>query len=91
MRKETYSVVVESGSCSMDRKRWEERSNCGHYHRTVTAAEKCKKQLTRIYCNHGRVAGTLCGQCSGYAQRKETSAKWYNATIHNQDGERLSY
>ena len=88
MKKETYSVVVESGSCSPDRKRWEERTNCGHAHRTMEAAEKCKARLTRMYCQHGRIAGTPCHHCLGYAQAQNCSATWYNATIHNQDGER---
>ena len=30
--KTTYSIVVESGSCSPDYKRWEEKANCGHAH-----------------------------------------------------------
>ena len=88
-QQETYSVVVESGSCSEDFKAWEERANCGHAHRTIVAAESCMKKLTRWYCHHGRPAGTNCGSCGGYAQRNNTSARWYNACIHNQDSERV--
>lgn len=88
-RKETYSVVVESGSCSRDYKKWEEREHCGHAHKSIRAAEACMAKLTRRYCNHGRVAGTACGQCLGYAQSQSTSARWYNAIIHNQDSERV--
>lgn len=88
-RKDTYSVVVESGSCSSDRKYWEERANCGHAHKTIANAEACMAKLTRRYCNHGRVAGTPCSQCLGYAQSHSTSARWYGATVHNQDSERI--
>lgn len=88
-KSERYSVVVESGSCSTDYKRWEEKEHCGHQHKTIDGAEKCREKLTRSYCNHGRVAGSPCKSCLGYAQRQSTSAKWYNATIHNQDGERI--
>jgi hypothetical protein len=89
-RKETYSVVVESGSCSTDYRRWEERANCGHAHKTIDAAERCREKLTRSYCNHGHVSGTPCARCCGYAQSQTTSARWYRATIHNQDGERAT-
>ena len=89
--KETYSVVVESGSCSPDYQRWEEREHCGHYHRTIEAAEKCMEKLTRYYCQHGRPAGSLCAQCCGYAQAQNTSATWFGATIHNQNQERVEY
>ena len=87
-KKETYSVVVESGSCSMDYQRWEERAHCGHKHRTTDAAVRCMEKLTRYYCQHGRPAGTLCSHCLGYARSDNTSARWYHATIHNQKGER---
>ena len=89
-RKETYSVVVESGSCSQVYRRWEERANCGHAHKTIETANACMAKLTRRYCNHGRVAGTTCGACCGYARRNSTSARWYNATIHNQNQERVN-
>lgn len=88
MSKETYSVVVESGSCDPTYTYWHERANCGHAHRTIEAAEKCKEKLQQSYCNHGHVAGTPCIRCCGYAQANSTSAKWYNATIHNQNKER---
>jgi hypothetical protein len=86
--RETYSVVVESGSCSQDYKYWEERVNCGHAHKTIEAAKACMAKLTRWYCNHGHVKGTPCSACLGRAQGHSTSATWYNATIHNQDQER---
>jgi hypothetical protein len=86
----TYHVAAETGSCSPDYKRWEEKATCGHNHKTVEAAEKCKEKLQRSYCQHGRIAGMLCRNClGGIARSQETSALWYNATIHNQDGERL--
>lgn len=90
MKKETYSAVVESGSCSPDYERWEERQHCGHAHRTIEAAERCLDQHTRMYCDHGRIAGTPCRHClGGRADSKTTSAEWYHGTIHNQDSERI--
>ena len=86
-----YSVVVESGSCSPDYKRWEERVNCGHKHKTIEAAQKCQTKLTRRYCNHGRIAHTPCAACLGYAQAQSTSATWYNSTIHDQFEQRVEY
>lgn len=113
-RKETYSVVVESGSHSVPARpvtcptcngdgcqacsgsgwqqqslQYEERANCGHAHKTFEAAERCRAKLTRMYCNHGHVSGTPCTRCNGYAQHQTTSARWYGATIHNQDQERV--
>ena len=87
--RETYSVVVESGSCSPDYERWEERANCGHTHKTIAAAEACMAKLTRMYCDHGRVQGTPCSACCGYAQGNSCSATWYNARLHNQNKERV--
>jgi len=87
---ETYSVVTESGSCSTDYRYWHESNHCGHKHRTIEAAEECMVKLTRWYCQHGRPAGSSCRQCLGYAQQQNTSAEWYGATIHNQDGERVT-
>jgi hypothetical protein len=89
MKKETYSVVVESGSCDPTYTRWEEKAHCGHNHKTIEAAEKCMEKLTRSYCNHGHTAGTPCRECLGYAQSQSTSGKWYGARIHNQNGERV--
>lgn len=88
-RKETYSVVVESGSCDRTYTYWEERANCGHAHKSVEVAVRCMAKLTRWYCNHGRVQGKPCSHCLGYAQRHSTSARWYNARLHNQDGQRI--
>ena len=87
--RETYSVVVESGSCSTDYKRWEDRAHCGHAHRTREAAERCMERLTRWYCEHGHAAGTPCRACLGYAQAHNTSARWHGARLHNQHGERV--
>jgi len=87
--KETYSVVVETGSCSEDYSQWEERANCGHAHRTIEAAKKCMDSLTQWYCGHGRPAGSTCRHCTGYAKSDSTSQKWYNAKIHNQREERV--
>jgi hypothetical protein len=89
-RKETYSVVVETGSCSTDYSRWDERCNCGHHHKTIDAAKRCMEKLTRWYCQHGRPSGSRCGQCcGGIAHGNNTSARWYNARIHNQSEERV--
>ena len=84
-----YSVVVESGSCDPTYTRWEERVNCGHKHKTIDAAEACLAKLTRMYCQHGHVAGTPCKRCLGYAKSQQCSATWYGAKIHNQDEERV--
>ena len=86
---ETYSAVVESGSCSPDYQRWEERATCGHAHRTIEAAQACLARKTRWYCQHGRPAGGRCRHCGGSARAQSTSALWYNSTIHNQRGERI--
>ncbi len=86
---ETYKAVVESGSCSTDYKHWEERTNCGHNHKSVDLAQRCLDRKQRRYCNHGRRAGTPCRGCLGYAQSHSTSALWYNGTIHNNANERL--
>lgn len=86
---ERYSVVVESGSCSQDYQKWEERAHCGHAHRTIEAATACMAKLTRRYCQHGRAQGTACRDCHGYAQGSSMSAQWFGATLHNQDGERV--
>lgn len=88
--RETYSVVVESGSCDPTYTRWEEREHCGHAHKTIEAAERCMHKLTRWQCNHGLWQGAPCSHClGGVARGDSTSAAWYNATIHNQDGERV--
>ena len=72
---ERYSAVVESGSCSMDYKRWEERVNCGHAHKTVAAAEACgAKHYDSRYVNGSWQA----------------SARWHGYTVHNQNGERVN-
>ena len=72
--RETYCAVVESGSCSPDYKRWEERKNCGHRHRTAAAAEKCgAKHYDAKYVNGSWQA----------------SAAWHGYRVHNQDGERV--
>lgn len=89
--KTTYTAVVESGSCSEDYTRWEERYTCGHKHRSIAAAYKCMQRKQRWYCPHGRISGTPCSQCGGYAQGSTTSADWYNATIHNQNQGRVDY
>jgi len=73
--KKGYKAVVESGSCSPDYKRWEERASCGHLHRTIEAAEKCGEKLRGSKYVNGS------WQCS---------ALWYNFQIHNEDGERIN-
>ncbi len=84
-----YFAVVESGSCSMDYQRWEEKANCGHAHKSHEAATECLIKKQRMYCEHGRQAGLLCRRClGGFAHRRTTSALWYHGTIHNQNGER---
>jgi hypothetical protein len=37
-KEERYYAVVESGSCSPDYKRWEERETCGHAHKIRSEA-----------------------------------------------------
>ena len=85
----TYTAVVETGSCSLDRKRWEIRTDCGHAHRTMEAAERCLTAKQASYCQHGLPAGSLCRGCHGHAQAQATSALWYNGRVHNQNGERV--
>lgn len=76
MANKGYSAVVESGSCSMARKRWEERVNCGHLHRTAAVAEKCgAKHYAAKYVNSSWQA----------------SATWHGYTVHDQDGQRVAY
>lgn len=90
MKKQTFSAVVESGSCSTDYKRWEERATCGHAHRTIEAAKQCLNKKQRYYCQHGRPANSGCRHCLGsIARAQNTSALWYTGTIHNQHGERV--
>ena len=86
---DTYSAVVESGSCSRDYTRWEERLNCGHKHKTIKAAEACLAKKRQWYCMHGRRQGLPCKGCLGLAKGDHTSADWYNGTIHNQNEERV--
>jgi len=91
MTKQRYRVVVESGSCSPDYRRWEERATCGHAHKSIELAVRCLRRLTRCYCEHGHVQGTPCARClGGIARSNSTSARWYNATLHTTDGARLS-
>lgn len=87
---DVYMAVVETGSCSMDRERWEEAETCGHRHRTIEAARKCLGLKQRYYCRHGRIAHTQrCTHCLGSrAHADSCSARWYNGIIHNQHGER---
>ena len=67
-----YTVCAETGSCSMDGKRWE-GPTCGHLHRTYAAAEKCQAKLQNY---------------RGVGSNRTCSAKWYNSQIHNELGER---
>ena len=84
------SVVVESGSCSLDSTRWEARAHCGHAHRSEEAAEACLLRHTRSYCRHGRPEGTPCARCNGARARGEScSAAWYHARYHDQIGMRI--
>ena len=84
-----YKAVVESGSCSPDYQRWEERADCGHLHRSIEAAEKCLAKHQQWYCQHGRIHGLPCRHCLGRARGDSTSALWYNGNIHDQDGRRI--
>ena len=72
-KSERYSAVVESGSCSTDRKRFEERRNCGHAHKTLEAAERCG--ATHYGAHYTNGSWQAC-------------ADWYGYTIHNQNEER---
>jgi hypothetical protein len=73
MTKETYSAVVETGSCDETYTRWEERRNCGHKHKTIEAARKCGEKRYNSHYEHGSWTA---------------NADWHNYTVHNQDGER---
>ena len=88
-KKEIYRAVVETGTCDMDGRYWEERETCGHNHRSIETASACLAKKQRGWCNHGRPAGSLCARCYGYAKYHVTSALWYRGTIHNQDCERV--
>ena len=79
-----YCVVQESGSYSEDYQYYEERHNCGHKHKTLAAAEVCLTKLTESTCE---VCGRKPGKCRH--NRQVMSAKWYGATIHDQDGRRV--
>jgi hypothetical protein len=71
-----FSAVVESGSCSVDYRRWEERRNCGHLHRTVDAAEACG---AKHYASH----------INELTHSWEANADWHGYTVHDQDGKRV--
>lgn len=68
----TYSAVVETGWHSADYRRYEERVNCGHKHRTVQAAESCGARQYNARYVHGSW---------------RANADWHGYTVHNQDGE----
>ena len=68
-----FCAVVESGSCSCDYQRWEERQNCGHLHRTYEAAMDCGNNHLN---EHYDSTGWHC------------NAAWFNFTIHDQNGRR---
>jgi hypothetical protein len=74
-QKERYCAVVESGSCSPNYKRWEERNHCGHAHKTIKTAQKCGEKHMGA---HYYVDGSW--RCF---------ALWYDFKIHNQLGERV--
>jgi hypothetical protein len=65
----TYSAVVESGSCSMDYSRWEERKNCGHAHKTIEAAKRCGAKLYNSRYEGGSWTA---------------SAAWHGYKVHDQ-------
>lgn len=69
-----FAAVVESGSCSEDRRYWEERRNCGHLHKTIKTAEACgARNYNAKYVNGAWRA----------------SAAWHGYTVHDQDGRRV--
>lgn len=75
MSRRGFYAVVESGSCSQDYKRWEERQNCGHAHKSPAAAEACgKKHYTAKYVNGSWQA----------------CAAWHGYTVHDEIGQRVS-
>jgi len=84
-------VAVETGSWSDTApKRWEEARDCGHKHRTLNMAKRCRERLQQWYCEHGVAAGHRCGDClGGTARSHSTSALWFNARIHNESGHRI--
>lgn len=88
--KETFAVVVETGNYFEDSGLPEVRFSCGHNHKTIEAARKCRDKLTRMYCQHDVPAGNPCSLCSGgRALPQYTSSTWYRARIHNNRGERV--
>ena len=70
--KKGFSAVVETGWHSADYRRYEERRNCGHAHRDVTAAEICGSRLYGARYVRGAW---------------QANADWHGYTIHNQDSE----
>ena len=73
-KSERYSAVVESGSCSPDYQRFEERVHCGHAHKTREAAERCGVAHYGAHYTNG--SWSAC-------------ADWHGYTIHNQNEERV--
>lgn len=70
----TYSAVVESGNHSEDYLRFEERVNCGHKHRSITAAVACGK-----YNYHSRYEGG----------KWTANATWHGWTVHDDQEQRV--
>ncbi len=85
-----YFAVSETGSHCQNYEHYEEKENCGHAHKTRAAARECLAKKQRYYCDHGRVTGTTCSQCTGFAGQHRTSAAWFNGTVHDQYGRRVT-
>jgi hypothetical protein len=74
-KKEKYSAVVESGCCSPNYKRWDERDHCGHAHKTTKAAQKCGAKHIGAHYYVGGLWHCI--------------TPWYDFKIHNELGERV--
>lgn len=76
---ERYRAVVESGNwspeCELNCRRFEERENCGHLHKTIRAAEECLKKHLGGHVVNGNYQWLV---------------QWQNGRIHNQDVERVA-
>ena len=88
----TYSVVVRDSNF------WFEKTgehvilrDCGHKHKTQSAAEACEKRLVNASCQHGTRAGLLCSLCRGRAHAQQWSANWYHSAVEDSNGNVVEY
>lgn len=56
--------------------------DCGHKHKTLEAAEKCRLKLLNLRCDHGVRTGKTCYKCSSNrAKYYSVSADWCTAKV----------